>query len=75
MNTLEVRLSVPADKAEACLSSIQPEIDSELHDRSSVKLEYDKELILTVTAKDLHAMRAAANTYIRWLDMSLRLTG
>ena len=73
MNELKVRLPVSGGKAEAVLASIKPEIDSELHDRSKVQLNYDKELILHITAKDLSAMRAAANTYIRWLDMSLKL--
>lgn len=73
MNELTVRHPAQRDKAEAVLASIKPEIDSELHERSTVELTYDKDLILHITAKDLSAMRAAANTYLRWLDMTLKL--
>ena len=72
---LTVRLQVPAEVAEATLNSIHPEIESDLHERSSVELKYEgQELVLHIKAKDLHAMRAAANTYVRWLDMCTKLT-
>jgi tRNA threonylcarbamoyladenosine modification (KEOPS) complex Pcc1 subunit len=73
MNELVVRLQIPQEAAEACLNSIKPEVESDIHERSSVELKYDGELILRITAGDLHALRAAANTYIRWLDMCLKL--
>ena len=73
MNELIVSVKAPPKAAAACLASMRPEIDSDTHARSAVDLRYDGGLVLTITAKDLHAMRAAANTYIRWLDMCLRL--
>ena len=75
MNELTVRLQAPGEVAAATLESIKPEINAEIHGRSTVDLRYEGgELILHVSAKDLHAMRAAANTYIRWLDMCAKLT-
>jgi tRNA threonylcarbamoyladenosine modification (KEOPS) complex Pcc1 subunit len=74
MNELSVRIQVPRVRAEACLASIRPELEAGAHDRSTVELSYDGELILDVTARDLHAMRAAVNTYLRWVDMCLKLT-
>ncbi|MFH0861527.1 MAG: KEOPS complex subunit Pcc1 [Candidatus Altiarchaeota archaeon] len=73
MNELTVSLKVPKEAADAVLKSIKPEIDADIHERTDISLTYDKELILRIEAKDLHAMRAAANTYIRWLDMCLKL--
>jgi tRNA threonylcarbamoyladenosine modification (KEOPS) complex Pcc1 subunit len=73
MNELTVRLKIDEDAAKACLSSILPEIDADTHERTNITLKYDKELILHISAKDLHAMRAAANTYIRWLDMCVKI--
>ena len=75
MNELVVRLPAGREAAEACLNSIRSEIDSTAYDRSSVDLVYDGELVLHIKARDLHALRAAANTYLRWLDMCLKLTG
>jgi len=73
MNELLVSLKVKPEVARVCLDSIKPEIDADMHGRSTVELSYDKELVLRISAKDLHAMRAAANTYIRWLDMCVKL--
>ena len=73
MNELTVRLQVSEAAAKACLGSILPEIGSDLHERTTIKLAYERELILSITATDLHAMRAASNTYIRWLDMCVKL--
>ncbi len=75
MNTLTVRVKVPVEAAEAVLQSIKPEAESDAYQRSEVSLSYeDCEIVLNAKAGDLHAMRAAANTYIRWLDMCLKLT-
>ena len=73
MNEFILRLRVSPHVARACLEAIKPEIDSDIHGRSKVELKYDNELILTILASDLHAMRAAVNTYVRWLDMCLKL--
>jgi tRNA threonylcarbamoyladenosine modification (KEOPS) complex Pcc1 subunit len=74
MNESILSLKVPSDAASACLNSIKPEIDSDVHGRSIVELRADGEgLLLRITANDLHAMRAGVNTYVRWLDMCLKL--
>jgi len=72
-NVLTVELDVPRDVAEACLKSIRPEIDSDVHTRSEVTLKYEGSLTLIIRARDLHALRAAANTYLRWLDMCVKI--
>jgi len=75
MNELVVRLQVPREAAEACLESIKPELGFGVRERSSAELSYDGELMLRVRARDIHALRAAVNTYLRWLDMCLKLAG
>jgi len=72
-NHLTVRLNVPENVAKTVVSSILPEIDSDSYGRSDVRLSYDGALILDISSPDLHALRAAANTYLRWLDMCLKL--
>lgn len=73
MNALTVNIKVSEDAAKACLKAILPEIEADMHERTRITLAYDRELILRIEAKDLHAMRSAANTYIRWLDMCVKL--
>jgi tRNA threonylcarbamoyladenosine modification (KEOPS) complex Pcc1 subunit len=76
MNELSIRLSVPAEIAQVCCRSVGLEAQSEALSRSRVELSCaDGCLILHVTAKDLGAMRAAVNTYLRWVIMCCDLTG
>ena len=74
MNELTLKVETSSDVASAIIDSVQPEISSNQHGRSSVDLSYDGVLNLRVNSSDLHALRAAVNTYLRWLDMSLKLT-
>ncbi len=75
MNSLTVEVEADKKRAETILASILPEIEADIHERSSVGISYDGRIRLTITAKDLTAMRAAANTYVRWLDMCMKITG
>lgn len=75
MNELSVRLSMPAEAARVCCESVGLEAKSEALSRSSVELSCaDGCLLLHVTATDLGAMRAAVNTYLRWIAMCCDLT-
>ncbi|MBU0762703.1 MAG: hypothetical protein KKD39_06725 [Candidatus Altiarchaeota archaeon] len=75
MNQLILEVEADPRKADAVLKSIKPEIEEDIHTRSSIDLKYESgKLILEINAKDLTAMRAAANTYIRWLDMCMKIT-
>jgi len=74
MNEFVLRLRVTQEAANACLRSILPEIESDIHGRSTCELKIvEGGLVLRITATDLHAMRAAVNTYVRALDMCLKL--
>ncbi|MFZ2455148.1 MAG: KEOPS complex subunit Pcc1 [Candidatus Altiarchaeia archaeon] len=75
MNELSVRLEVPAETAQVCCASVGLEAQSEALSRSKVELSCEKDaLILNVSAQDLGAMRAAVNTYLRWIIMCCDLT-
>jgi len=74
MNTLKVEITVPKEIADACVSAVKPETDSEALTRSKIDLEETNGgLRLAIYASDLHALRAAANTYLRWIIMAAEL--
>jgi tRNA threonylcarbamoyladenosine modification (KEOPS) complex Pcc1 subunit len=75
MNELSIRLAVPGEIAQVCCASVGLEAKSEALSRSKVELSCEKDaLILHVSAEDLGAMRAAVNTYLRWIIMCCDLT-
>ncbi len=75
MNELSVRLYIPAEAAKVCCQSVGLEAQSEALTRSKVELSCEKDcLLLHITASDLSAMRAAVNTYLRWIIMCCDLT-
>ncbi|MEA3255857.1 MAG: KEOPS complex subunit Pcc1 [Candidatus Altiarchaeota archaeon] len=70
MNELRIRLGVPTEIAEICCRSVEIEAKSEALHRSNIDLEYGRDyLSLNINASDLGAMRAALNTYLRWIIM------
>lgn len=70
MNELRVEFEIKREKAEILAKSMTCEAASEPQMRSDVKLlASEKGLTLTINSKDLHSMRAAINTYMRWLSM------
>ncbi len=74
MNSLVIRYEMPQKKAKIIQKAIQIEVGSVKHDRSKVSIGYEDALVIRIEAKDLHAMRACVNTYLRWIDMSNTLT-
>jgi tRNA threonylcarbamoyladenosine modification (KEOPS) complex Pcc1 subunit len=76
MFDLEVTINLPLHAARICAESIQMEAQSEALSRSKIDLSCeDDTLILRVAASDLSALRAAMNTYLRWINMCAGLTG
>jgi|GEM_PF-1265289 len=73
MNSLTVEIDAGEEKARAVISAIHCELESDTHERSTVKIDYDGKLVLSIEAADLAAMRAAANTYLRFVDMCMKL--
>ena len=74
MNRLEVTLKIPAHAAEICRRAVEIETQNEALLRSKVELSSDPQgLRMTVLASDLSSMRAALNTYLRWISMCVDL--
>ncbi|MFH1403012.1 MAG: KEOPS complex subunit Pcc1 [Candidatus Altiarchaeota archaeon] len=73
MNSLRVLFEIPREDADVICESVGIEASSVKHERSNVRLHYEDGLVLDVEAKDLHAMRAAVNTYLRWISMAQKL--
>ena len=72
MNELTINLCLPKEVSEICCASIGLE-NREL-DRSKIDvLRTEKGLKIYINASDLSAMRAALNTYMRWIIMSCEL--
>lgn len=66
-------IEIESDKAEIIYNSLKVESKNDT-DRTKVSINIkDDELILSVTAKDIAALRAALNSYIRWMDVALKM--
>lgn len=69
-NTLELKLQLPESVGKACEEAISIEAKSYDMPRSRVEVDYNEKenfLKMEVRAKDLSALRAAMNTYLRWV--------
>ncbi len=74
MNTLEIKLELPEKIGKSCAKSIAIESKSYEMPRSQVKVTYEKNfLVMKMKAKDLSALRAATNTYLRWIILCCKL--
>lgn len=56
-------------RAEAIYQALKPETHCSTGERSKVRMKLTKrDLQITVCAKDLNALRAALNSYLRWVS-------
>jgi len=69
-----VELIVGKDKGESLYLAMKPETETPSSDRSrtTISLKGDS-LTLHIEATDTSALRAALNSYLRWVDGILRL--
>lgn len=73
MNELTVNLSMPGNLSEICCRSIA--LENRKLERSNTDISCTKDgLKIHITASDLSAMRAALNTYMRWVILCCELT-
>lgn len=64
---LEIKLKIP-EAGKACFQAIEIENKSYSTARSEVKVSYENEVLnIKIKAQDLSALRAAMNTYLRWI--------
>ena len=68
--SLELRVSGDQSSLETAYRSLVPELMNT--DRTSVELIHeDGKLLLTISTQDSTALRAAMNSYLRWLNEAL----
>jgi tRNA threonylcarbamoyladenosine modification (KEOPS) complex Pcc1 subunit len=70
----KIRVDVPNEMVEAILDALRPEIESPSSERSVIDVRKSINVIVIVTeASDTTAMRAAVNSYLRWVQGILDL--
>lgn len=79
LQKVEMQFQVEFDdfkQAEIILKALEPEIKSSPSHRASVKLKMDgRNLDMNILAEDVTSLRAAINSYIRWIMLSLDVLG
>lgn len=76
LNQAKASVYIEVDKklVKVLAESLQPEVESPSSSRSKVLLEpLDDRLELRISALDVTALRAAVNSYLRWVDSILCL--
>lgn len=62
-------VEAPANIVGVIISSLKPELESGVSERSRVILKSsDKGLVVEVSADDVTALRAAVNSYLYWIQ-------
>lgn len=70
MRELTLCLSMPPEKSQRVKRALSVEGNREIP-RTEVSMTLDDCFRLHIRAKDTHALRAAVNSYIRWLSLAL----
>lgn len=77
LQEVEIKLEVELDSqktAEIIYESLKPEINSSNSSRTTVRVQIlDKKLLLEVQANDSTSLRAAINSYLRWINLSCQV--
>lgn len=72
MNHLRINLEMPREEAEICRKSLA--IEAGEVRKSKIDLSTCREgLRIEVEAEDLSSLRAAINTYLRWITLCINL--
>jgi tRNA threonylcarbamoyladenosine modification (KEOPS) complex Pcc1 subunit len=65
----KITIETTRDVVDIIITSLKPELDRGLSERSNVVLEAsDRGLIIRVVADDMVALRAAVNSYLYWIQ-------
>ena len=77
MKSAKAQIEVTFDSnkdAQVIFEALMPELHSAPSDKADAKLEIEKNKVLvTISAEDASAFRAAINTYLRWIKVSKSL--
>jgi len=62
------------NEAEIVYNSISPEIEYEDNDRSKAIISLkDNSIVINIKSKDIVSLRASINSYIRWINLSIKI--
>jgi len=65
----EIHVMVPEEVVEAVLDALSPEVESPSSERSSTDVLRGVDgIVISTEASDTTAMRAAVNSYLRWVQ-------
>ncbi|MEM2083329.1 MAG: KEOPS complex subunit Pcc1 [Nitrososphaerota archaeon] len=72
----KIIFNISEKEASIILKSLLPEIKNPATNRSKIDLLIrDGKLLMNVEAKDMTALRAALNSYVRWINMIIETLG
>ncbi|HEC81533.1 MAG TPA: hypothetical protein ENI42_03795 [Thermoplasmatales archaeon] len=76
MRKVEIRfLFDSSGDAEVVVKSLGPEVEKRIP-KTTVKLGFDgREMVLFISAGDTSSLRAAVNSYLRWIETALNVKG
>jgi len=65
----KILIGAPPSVVDIIISSLRPELESSISNRSNVVIEASKKgLVIKVIAEDMVALRAAVNSYLYWIQ-------
>ena len=70
MQELTIEKYMPREMVERVFKALSVESGREIP-RTKVKIEGGESLKITIKADDVHALRAALNSYLRWLQLAV----
>lgn len=71
-----IKLNLGSHIASVCRESLAQELESVEYARSKIKVYVDGDfLFLKIFARDLTALRASVNTYLRWIILCCEICG
>jgi len=70
----EIHVMVPEELVEAVIDALRPEVESPSSERSSTDVRRGVDgIVISTEASDTTAMRAAVNSYLRWVQGMLNM--
>jgi tRNA threonylcarbamoyladenosine modification (KEOPS) complex Pcc1 subunit len=65
----EIKIEMNAETSEIIIKSLEPEIETPVSDRSTIKIStYEKGIRLNIEAEDVVALRSIINSYLHWIQ-------
>jgi tRNA threonylcarbamoyladenosine modification (KEOPS) complex Pcc1 subunit len=72
--SVKIHVMMPEEVVEAVLNALMPEVESPSSDRSSTDVRRNVGgIVISTEASDTTAMRAAVNSYLRWVQGMLEM--